>query len=302
MASISSKSSGDEKPRIVIDRRVYKGIPMFTNEVEEIEVMDTREDDIWVCTFSRSGTTLTQEIVYLLETLDFDTANSVQLDDRFPIIDVKDDRFPYYRGVKFIEQMKSPRMIKCHLHHFLLPEQLRHGKGRIIYIARNPKDVLTSLFRLMQWGDGLMQQDGTWELFSDAFIAGTGHNGSWAEHVLGFWNARHNKNMLFLTFEDLVGDTPSTVRQIAKFLNKEVSDADVGRICEHCHIDKMRKNDKVNMSYWRDIKKVFDDADGGFINQGKAGTWKQLLTPDVASRIDEHLYSKVKEAGLTFKE
>jgi hypothetical protein len=36
--------------------------------------------------------------VYLVMTLDFEKANSVQLDDRFPIIDVKNDKFPYYRG------------------------------------------------------------------------------------------------------------------------------------------------------------------------------------------------------------
>ena len=38
--------------------RVYKGVITFekaNHEVDEIEDMETREDDIWVCTFPRSG-------------------------------------------------------------------------------------------------------------------------------------------------------------------------------------------------------------------------------------------------------
>lgn len=290
-----------EKPRFQLQRKQYKGVWMFENEIEEIEKMDTRDDDIWVCTYPRSGTTLTQEIVFLVQTLDFEKANSVQLDDRFPIIDVKDDRFPYYRGVKFIEQMPSPRMIKCHLHHFLLPEQLQKGKGRIIYVARNPKDIVTSFFRLMQWGDGLTEQDSTWDLFVDAFVSGTGHNGSWSKHVLEFWKRRDDKSVLFLKYEDMIKDLPKAVRTIAKFLNREISDEDVSRICEHCHVDNMRKNDKVNMSYWRDVKQVFDNTDGGFINQGKAGVWKQLLTPDKIEKIND-LLKEIEGSGLSFDE
>jgi hypothetical protein len=47
--------TNDEKPRIQLGRKQYKGIWMFDNEIEQIEVMDTREDDIWICTFPRSG-------------------------------------------------------------------------------------------------------------------------------------------------------------------------------------------------------------------------------------------------------
>ncbi|XP_060595160.1 sulfotransferase 4A1-like [Ruditapes philippinarum] len=293
--------TNDEKPRIQLGRKQYKGIWMFDNEIEQIEVMDTREDDIWICTFPRSGTTLTQEIAFLVQTLDFDRANTVQLDDRFPIIEVKDDRFPYYRGIKFVEEMRSPRMIKCHLHHFMLPEQLQKGKGRIIYVARNPKDIVTSFFRLMQWGDGLNETDGTWDLFVDAFVSGTGHNGSWSRHVLEFWQRRNDPNVLFLKYEDIVKDMPKAVRRIADFLKRQITDDDVARICEHCHVDNMRKNDKVNMSYWRDVKKVYDNLDGGFINKGKAGAWKDLLTPDKVEKING-LLKEIEGSGLTFDE
>ncbi|XP_053373149.1 sulfotransferase 4A1-like [Mercenaria mercenaria] len=105
------KENAGERPDFELKSVVYKGVTMFECEIDDIEKLKIREDDIWVCGFSRSGTTMTQELTYLVQTLDFETARKVYLDDRFPILELKDDSFPYYRGVKFVEQMKAPRMI-----------------------------------------------------------------------------------------------------------------------------------------------------------------------------------------------
>ena len=45
---------------------------------------------------------------------------------------------------------------------------------QIIYIARNPKDIATSFFRLMQWLGGLKDDENTFEKFVEAFVNGTG--------------------------------------------------------------------------------------------------------------------------------
>ena len=55
-----------------------------------------------ISVFLMLGTTMTQELVYLIQTLDFDTASKVHIDERFPIIEVKDDRYPYYKGNKHV--------------------------------------------------------------------------------------------------------------------------------------------------------------------------------------------------------
>lgn len=41
-------------------KRLYKGIVVLEDQIEEIESMDIRDDDIWVCTFPRSGIKLYQ--------------------------------------------------------------------------------------------------------------------------------------------------------------------------------------------------------------------------------------------------
>jgi hypothetical protein len=66
---------------------------------------------------------MTQEMVYLIQTLDFDTASKVQLDERFPMIEVKDDRYPYYKGTSHSE---LPRLLS------IINYPKTDGKGRVV--------------------------------------------------------------------------------------------------------------------------------------------------------------------------
>ena len=45
------------KPVRQFKTKTYKGVVMYDNEIEEIEKMDIRDDDVWVCSFPRSGNT-----------------------------------------------------------------------------------------------------------------------------------------------------------------------------------------------------------------------------------------------------
>ena len=47
----------NDKPVSVFKMKTYKGVVMYDNEIEEIEKMDIRDDDVWVCSFPRSGIT-----------------------------------------------------------------------------------------------------------------------------------------------------------------------------------------------------------------------------------------------------
>jgi hypothetical protein len=47
-----------------------------------------------------------------------------------------------------------------------------------------------------------------------------------------------------------------------------LTDKDVANICDYCSVENMKNNAMCNLSYWRDFRKVYDNPDGGFINQG----------------------------------
>lgn len=51
-------------------------------------------------------------------------------------------------GYEFIAKYDSPRVIKTHLPLSLLPASVRSQKAKIIYVARNPKDVAISYYYL----------------------------------------------------------------------------------------------------------------------------------------------------------
>ncbi|XP_060580136.1 sulfotransferase 4A1-like [Ruditapes philippinarum] len=136
---------------ILPQREIYKGEVIYSKlreEMDQVESMNTRQDDVWVCSFPRSGTTMTQELVYHIMTLDFDTAKTVPQEERFPQLlehaEVNNGitMFKEFTGLQHHERRASPRMIKSHLHYSLLPEQLRNGKGKVTSIFFHIKTIM----------------------------------------------------------------------------------------------------------------------------------------------------------------
>jgi len=44
------------------------------------------------------------------------------------------------------ENMEGKRILKTHLSRDIMPKALEEGKGKIVYVARNPRDVCVSFF------------------------------------------------------------------------------------------------------------------------------------------------------------
>ena len=280
----------------------YKGLVYVRESVLELDgiaKMGIRDDDIWVCSFPRSGTTMTQELVYLIQTLDFEKANSLLLDARFPMIDLLLDGVPYYGGLKMIENLPSPRFVKTHLQHFLLPEQLRSGKGKIIYTARNLPDTLWSLYNFTEL---ITMRKSPFGKYFKRFMDGREPWTPWGRHVREFWDQRNDENVLFLKFEDTVEDMAGTVRRIAEFLGRELSEENVKKICDHCSIENMKKNEMTNGDYFVDVADFEMAPDhGGLINSGKGGGWRDHVTDEMHALMKGEMEKYFSGSGLTFK-
>lgn len=73
----------------------------------------------------------------------------------------------YVDAYEALANMPSPRVIKTHLPLSLLPPSISEVGAKVIYVARNPKDVVVSYHHLCSWGkevrcdsDDTLKKDG----------------------------------------------------------------------------------------------------------------------------------------------
>ncbi|XP_077991024.1 sulfotransferase 1B1-like [Glandiceps talaboti] len=104
-----------------------------------------------------------------------------------------------------LETMASPRFLMTHILLDWLPSL---SSAKVIYLARNPKDVLVSWYAMGLLLDPGRSPEKNRELFDqtvEGFITGTLPMGLglWHEHVLSWWKRRDEDRILFLKYEDM---------------------------------------------------------------------------------------------------
>lgn len=113
----------------------------------------------------------------------------------------------------------------------------------------------------------------------------------WSNHVLGWWEHRHDPNVLFLKYEDLQKDLLSNVRIIADFLNKPLPDDLANLIAEQCTFKGMMKNVQSYLLRGKE--------DGPkLLQKGVVGNWKEHFTPELNERFEKEVMAKLKGSGL----
>ncbi|XP_069128449.1 sulfotransferase 4A1-like [Argopecten irradians] len=272
-------------------------LPIFVEKIlDDVENFESKETDIWVVSFPRSGTTMLQEMVDLVNSEgDFVRVQTKTLEERFPY-------FEYvYPGIKSIEKTDSPRLIKSHLPLNLLPKSVREGKGKVIYIARNPKDTCVSYFHFVQLLKPMFRFTGNFNEFFDRFVNGKVPYGPWWRHVKEFWDIRDSSNILFLKYEDIVEDMGGTVLTIAEFLGKDIHPMEIKMIAEHCSFNQMKVNPNLNFSWWKETG-IADKKGEDFIRKGKVGNWREMFDVNQNLQMETMKYLKLNECGLRFNE
>lgn len=243
--------------KYLLPQKYYQHANKFYN-------FELRKDDLWIVTYPRSGTSLTQEILWLINNnLDYDTSAKIPLNERFPFFEfniLSDDEFlkevaelngnslqameaiklRNTPGYEIGSGMKSPRHFKTHLPLSLLPPKLL-DICKVVYIARNPYDVSVSFYhhnKRVRTHDFKGDFNKYWEFFEKDLVVYTPY---W-QHIEEGWQFKDNPNLLFIFYENLIMDKPSVIRQIGKFLNKELSEVDINKLIAHIDYGHFQKN------------------------------------------------------------
>ncbi|XP_049643511.1 sulfotransferase 2B1 [Suncus etruscus] len=253
----------------------YKGIPIPTGLYSPESVsfaentQDVRDDDIFIITYPKSGTHWMIEILSLI-LKDGDPAwiRSVPIWNRAPWCEVIQSGYKY-------EDMPSPRMLSSHLPVQLFTKAFFQSKAKAIYLGRDPRDVLVSLYHYYKIA-GHLKDPGSPDQFLQNFLKGEVQFGSWFDHIKGWIRMKGKENFLLLTYEELKQDLRGSVLRICEFLGRPLSDEALSSVMEHSAFGAMKDNSMSNFSLLP--RSLIDQSHGNFLRKGVCGDWKNHFT------------------------
>ncbi len=263
--------------------RTEKGKEVVDNFVPEAT-------DIIISPYAKSGTTWTQQIVHSLRTrgdMDFEEITAV-----VPWISMA-----YDIGIDLNAPQKAhPRAFKSHAKWDTI-----HKGARYIYIIRDPKDVVVSLYRFI----------GDW-LFDTSAISITHYawnqflkdDGYW-EHINSWWSQFDNPDVLFLCFEDMKEDTDKAIHQIAEFMHIELDDELFDIVRHNASFEFMKAHDRqfddhLIRDHRNEAVGVPLDATTSKVKLGKVGGYKHYLSQDLVDEFNARWIKETNPAyGLT---
>ncbi|KAK9068397.1 hypothetical protein SSX86_012510 [Deinandra increscens subsp. villosa] len=186
-------------------------------------------------------------------------------------------------------------LMATHIPYTSLPKSIISSDCRIVYVCRNPKDVLTSYWHFFRKLNTPIKLDDGFELFS----RGMNHYGSFWDHVIGYYKAslEHPDKVLFLKYEDLKKDPESEVKKLAKFVGnpfteEEKYDGSVQKIIKLCGFENLCE---ANKGGEQTSKVLSDDI---YFRKGVVGDSVNYLTTEMIQTLDK--ITKEKCDGLDF--
>ncbi|XP_070560852.1 sulfotransferase 1B1-like [Ptychodera flava] len=328
----------DENTRYISNTFQHNGVP-YLNQfnrslIETPEIVKCREDDVFVASYPKSGTTWLVEMVSLVMNggnTDFNTSAWQQ--ERHPMIEAN-FKAPFWLpwvihllkllkplmpkaiqnlvflkrlllaethmkaaiGIEHMKRLESPRLLKSHLPYQTFPTQAISKKCKIVYVARNPKDTAVSYFYHCSLGMFPLDYKGSWNEFYELYVNGKVWYGSWFDHVLAWWQRKGDDNVLFLKYEDMKKDPKGTVKTIAVFLDVTLSDDIVDKIVEFSSFKSMKSNKAVNISL-----SIGDKNKHQFIRKGVVGDWMNYFTVSQNKEYEKIYKERMKGSGLDFE-
>ncbi|CAG0902006.1 unnamed protein product [Darwinula stevensoni] len=164
---------------------------------------------------------------------------------------------------------KSGRLLKSHLPFAFLPSSLMEI-SKMVYIARNPYDVVVSFYHHMKKMPHHQFQGKISDLV-DFFVEGNLLFSPFHRHVLDAWERRDSPNLHFVFYEDLkkgeeegaekkhasadralgVGyeDLRKELEKLAEFLGVDLPEEHIPILEDHLSFQNFRNNSSVNMEF-----------------------------------------------------
>ncbi|KAK4323848.1 hypothetical protein Pmani_005488 [Petrolisthes manimaculis] len=274
--------------------------PLYRCLAEAYYNFEFRSDDVVLSSYTKSGTVWCKEILWAMTHLDqLHLADHQHIDDRNYFID-KDMLMPFCAGdgrlmtERFSKECPgakeeegvaiqlaaahtgSPRFISSHLPFSLLNPSLL-DTCKVVYVARNPKDVCFSCYNFYS---NLGNMETNLEGCAELFMKGDLVYGQYWEHLRQAWQRKSHPNLHIMFYEDMKADLISQLTILDSFLGLGINRDDLVRVADHTSFEKM-KSREASIPIVR-----FQTAGGSFFHGGKVGGWSNNATADLDAKID----------------
>ncbi|XP_040206227.1 amine sulfotransferase-like [Rana temporaria] len=276
----------------------YKGFcfikEMMTPEfVDSIQDLKIRDDDVFLITYPKSGTIWSQQILSLIcseehrnGTGKIDTSERVQWLE-FPTLNPDVDH----------SSRPSPRLFVSHLAEPFVPQGLKNKKAKVIYVMRNPKDVMNSFYHFQKIAV-LSEKSPDFQHFFEKFLDGEVYGGKWFDHFQGWYNHKDSYNILFLNYEDMIKDLRSVAKKISTFLGIKLDDKAMDIVIKKASFKEMKIDPLANKENMPE--NIIDKKCGSFMRKGQVGDWKNIMTVAQSETFDKLLQEKMGNLSQIF--
>ncbi|XP_076594419.1 sulfotransferase family 2, cytosolic sulfotransferase 3 isoform X1 [Chaetodon auriga] len=247
-----------------------------TESLKFVQEFTFKDEDVVVVTYPKSGTIWMQEILPLvLNGGDLTPIHTIPNWDRVPWLEEK-------RLAVVVDQLTSPRALVTHFPYHLMPPSFHASKAKVVYVMRNPKDVMVSSYYFHQMA-GFLDDPGTFDEFMAKFLEGKVLFGKWTDHVKSWRRTELGDRIMYITYEEMVQDLPAALRSLSDFLGSNLSEEVIQKIAEHCSFKTMKVNSMSNFSL---VPKVLMDSDKSpFLRKGVVGDWKNHFSSEQLARF-----------------
>ncbi|XP_074343727.1 cytosolic sulfotransferase 8-like [Apium graveolens] len=263
-----------------------------------------RKNDIFLVTAPKSGTTWLKAILYALINRDVHhpqdphhplrNTTPHQLVPFLESLDLSD-----YDSVSNTSDNSSTRIFGCHISTVSLPKSIME-EGRIIYLCRDIKDTFISLF-LFSNKANFRTSPISLESAFNLFCRGLSPAGPIWDQILEYWQISLERphQVLFMRYEEMTVEPLVQLRRLANFLGKPFSQEEensglLDQIRKLCSFDSMSKLE-VNKTG----NSIGELSNSSFFRSGVVGDWKNYLTAEMASKLDQITEEKFSSLGIS---
>uniref|UniRef100_A0AAQ4RQK4 Sulfotransferase n=1 Tax=Gasterosteus aculeatus aculeatus TaxID=481459 RepID=A0AAQ4RQK4_GASAC len=257
-------------------------------DLDALHHFETRPTDIFLVTYPKSGTAWMQQIlVQIMDAAHLGWAEDATNRTHVPWLEERSVDNPS-------RERPDPRIFGSHLPPDMLPRGVKANRIKVVYVWRNPKDILVSLYHFSHvWV--LLETPQSFEGFFQQFLDGDVYMGSWFDHIQDYHKAQDQLNIHFVQYESMLKDLRGEVVKLCAFLEKDLTDEAVDRVVEASTFKSMKTNPKAN---YKDLVET-GRYKGETMRKGVAGDWKNLFTVAQNEHFDKVLKEKMSNLALT---